>query len=175
MRVLKTAMILSTLAAVAACGRDAQPAPPQQHLTWLDSLMTQPAQPVAAATPTELNQALVTDSVAPQALVTAAPVKAPARTSSRPRSTTRHRSTARRSSSGSSGTYASSSGTYQPRTRRVTHKTRDAAIGAGAGAVIGAVAGGRHHRVRGAVVGGVLGGVAGAVIGNNTDARRVQY
>jgi hypothetical protein len=172
MRAIKSAMVLTALVAATACGRDAQPAPPQQNLTWLDSLMTQPAQPVAAATPTELNQALVTDSVAPQALVTAAPVKTEARTASRPR-TTRHRSTARRSSSsGSSGTYA---GTYQPRTRTVKHTQRDAAIGAGAGAVIGAVAGGSRHRVRGAVVGGVLGGVAGAVIGNNADVKRVQY
>ena len=60
MRVLKTMMIVSTLVGAAACSRDAKPVEPQQkQLTWLDSLMTQPAQPTAAASALELNQAPV--------------------------------------------------------------------------------------------------------------------
>ncbi|HYH79337.1 MAG TPA: YMGG-like glycine zipper-containing protein [Longimicrobium sp.] len=181
MRVVKFAVILSTIVGTAACQRDAQPAPPQQaQLTWLDSLMTQPAQPVVAATAMELNQApLAIPAAAPVAETKVAETKSTASTtrrSSSPRRSSRA-STSRRSSSGS-GTYASSgSGTYrQPRVVERKHTVRDAAIGAGAGAVIGAVAGGRKHRVRGAVVGGVLGGVAGAVIGNNVDkSRRIEY
>jgi len=177
MRVLKMAVIVSTLVGAAACSRDAKPVEPQQkQLTWLDSLMTQPAQPTAAASALELNQAPVPQPAA-QPLATAAVEEKPAssapkHTSSARRSTARHRS-----SSGSSGTYASSAPVYrQPRVTTVKHTQRDAAIGAASGAVIGAVAGGGRHRVRGAIVGGVLGGVAGAVIGNNVDkSHRVQY
>jgi uncharacterized protein YcfJ len=48
----------------------------------------------------------------------------------------------------------------------VKHTKRDAAIGAGAGAVIGAVAG---HSVKGAIIGGAAGAILGGVIGNNVD------
>src|SRR3954469_15542617 len=175
MRAMKMAVIVTTLLGTAACGREPKAAQPQQNLPWLDSLMTQPAQPVAAATPVELGQAPVPEAAAPQALASVAEKPARSTTthhSTSTRSRSAHRSSSSGSSSSSSGTYA---GTYQPRTRTVKHTQRDAAIGAGAGAVIGAVAGGGHHRVRGAVIGGVLGGVAGAVIGNNTDKQRVNY
>ena len=180
MRVLKIAVILSTVVGAAACGSDAKPAADQQkqQLTWLDSLMTAPAQPAAAATPVELNQALAPDSAAPQALAAVAETKAPAKTTTHhASSSTRHRSTRRSSSGGSSsGSYGSYEPARQPRVVTVKHTRRDAAIGAGVGAVAGAVAGGGRHRVRGAIVGGVLGGVAGAVIGNNVDkSRQVQY
>jgi uncharacterized protein YcfJ len=48
----------------------------------------------------------------------------------------------------------------------VKHTKRDAAIGAGAGAVIGAVTG---HGVKGAIIGGAAGAILGGVIGNNVD------
>jgi len=176
MRVLKMAVIVSTLVGAAACSRDAQPAAEQQRqLTWLDSLMTQPAQPVAAASAMELNQAPAPQAAAPLAVaqVEEKPAAAAPRRSSSAR---RSSGTSRRSRSSSSGTYASAPVYRQPRVVEKKHTVRDAAIGAGAGAVIGAVAGGSRHRVRGAVVGGVLGGVAGAVIGNNVDkSRRVEY
>lgn len=178
MRVLKMALIVSTLVGAAACSGDAKPAAPAQQaqLTWLDSLMTQPAQPTAAASALELNQAPVPQPAA-QPLAVAQVEEKPATTAPK-RSTPRRSSSRTRSSSGgSNGTYASSGPVYrQPRVVERKHTVRDAAIGAGAGAVIGAVAGGSRHRVRGAVVGGVLGGVAGAVIGNNVDkSRRVEY
>jgi hypothetical protein len=175
MRVLKMAAIVSTLVGAAACSGDAKPAtPPQTQLTWLDSLMTQPAQPTPAASALELNQAPVPQPAA-QPLAVAQVEEKPATTT--PRRSTARRSSSRTRSSSSSGTYASSGPVYrQPRVVERKHTVRDAAIGAGAGAVIGAVAGGSRHRVRGAVVGGVLGGVAGAVIGNNVDkSRRVEY
>ena len=176
MRVLKLAVSVSTRVGAAACSRDAQPAAEQQRqLTWLDSLMTQPAQPVAAASALELNQAPAPQAAAP--LAVAQVEEKPAAAAPERRSSSPRRSTARRSRTSSSGTYASSAPVYrQPRVVEKKHTVRDAAIGAGAGAVIGAVAGGRRHRVRGAIVGGVLGGVAGAVIGNNVDkTRRIEY
>jgi len=48
----------------------------------------------------------------------------------------------------------------------VKHTKRDAAIGAGAGAVIGAVT---THSVKGAIIGGAAGAILGGVIGNNVD------
>ena len=176
MRVLKMAVIVSTLVGAAACSRDAQPAADQQRqLTWLDSLMTQPAQPTAAASALELNQAPAPQPAAP--LAVAQVEEKPAAAAPARRSSSTHRSsTSRRSRSSSSGTYASAPVYRQPRVTEVKHTRRDAAIGAGTGAVIGAVAGGGRHRVRGAIVGGVLGGVAGAVIGNNVDkSHRIQY
>ncbi len=68
---------------------------------------------------------------------------------------------------------SSSSGTYYPAPRRtvvVKHTTRDAAIGAGAGAVIGAVT--SRDKVKGAVIGGLAGAILGGVIGNNVDKTR---
>src|ERR1700716_1888072 len=82
------------------------------------------------------------------------------------RAPVRRTTTTRRSSSG--GTY-SSAPVYSapaPAPVIVKHTKRDAAIGAGAGAVIGAVAG---HSVKGAIIGGAAGAILGGVIGNNVD------
>ena len=90
-----------------------------------------------------------------------APAPAPAR-----RTTT----TARRSSSSSRG---SSSGTYYPAPARrpvVKHTKRDAAIGAGAGAVIGAVT--SRDKIKGGIIGAAAGAILGGVIGNNVDVER---
>lgn len=96
--------------------------------------------------------------------------KSLASTASAPRTVVREpvrrTTTTRRSSS--SGTY-SSAPVYRapaPAPVVVKHTKRDAAIGAGAGAVIGAVAG---HSVKGAIIGGAAGAILGGVIGNNVD------
>jgi hypothetical protein len=97
---------------------------------------------------------------------TAAPTTALRSTSTAPRTTVRRTTTTRRSSSG--GTY-SSAPVYSapaPQPQVVKHTKRDAAIGAGAGAVIGAVAG---RSVKGAIIGGAAGAILGGVIGNNVD------
>jgi hypothetical protein len=49
----------------------------------------------------------------------------------------------------------------------VKHTTRDAAIGAGAGAVIGAVA--SRDKIKGGLIGAAAGAILGGVIGNNVD------
>jgi hypothetical protein len=86
-------------------------------------------------------------------------------TSTAPRTTVRRTTTTRRSSS-SGGTYSSAPVYSAPAPQEVKHTKRDAAIGAGAGAVIGAVAG---HSVKGAIIGGAAGAILGGVIGNNVD------
>jgi len=84
-------------------------------------------------------------------------------TSTAPR--TVYRAPVRRTSStrSSSGTVYSASA---PAPVEVKHTKRDAAIGAGAGAVLGAVTG---HGVKGAIIGGAAGAILGGVIGNNVD------
>lgn len=93
------------------------------------------------------------------------PAGATSLTSSAPRTTTVRRTTTRSSSSRSSG----SAPVYTapaPAPVVVKHTKRDAAIGAGAGAVLGAVTG---HGVKGAIIGGAAGAILGGVIGNNVD------
>jgi hypothetical protein len=90
-----------------------------------------------------------------------APAPAPAR-----------RTTTRSSSSSSRG---SSSGTYYPAPAPaprpvVKHTKRDAAIGAGAGAVIGAVT--SRDKIKGGLIGAAAGAILGGVIGNNVDVQR---
>ena len=88
-------------------------------------------------------------------------------TSTAPRTTVRRTSTARRSTS-SSGGYSSAPVYSAPAPQQeVKHTKRDAAIGAGAGAVIGAVT--SRNKVKGAVIGGAAGAILGGIIGNNVD------
>ena len=72
------------------------------------------------------------------------------------------RTTARRSSS-SSPVYSAPA--RQPTV--VKHTKRDAAIGAVAGAAIGAAT--SRNKVKGAIIGGAAGAILGGVIGNNVD------
>ena len=92
-----------------------------------------------------------------------APVRAaPART------TPVRRTTAARSSSAP----VYSEPAPQP-TRVVKNTKRDAAIGAVAGAVIGATT--SRDKVKGGLIGAAAGGILGAVIGNNVDVKKVPY
>jgi uncharacterized protein YcfJ len=49
---------------------------------------------------------------------------------------------------------------------------RDAAIGAGAGAVLGAVT--SHDKLKGGIIGAAAGGILGGVIGNNVDVKKTR-
>jgi outer membrane lipoprotein SlyB len=80
-----------------------------------------------------------------------------------------YRAPVRRTTRSSSGGTYSSAPVYSapaPAPVEVKHTKRDAAIGAGAGAVIGAVTG---RSVKGAIIGGAAGAILGGVIGNNVD------
>jgi hypothetical protein len=101
----------------------------------------------------------------------AGPAKSLTSTASAPRTVTRapvRHTTTRRSSSSSGGTYSSAPVYSAPAPAPVVkHTKRDAAIGAGAGAVIGAVT--SKNKVKGAIIGGAAGAILGGVIGNNVD------
>ncbi len=58
-----------------------------------------------------------------------------------------------------------------PATHVEKHGGRDAAIGAGTGAVLGAVT--SKDKVKGGIIGAAAGGILGAVIGNNVDKKTV--
>jgi len=86
-------------------------------------------------------------------------------TSAAPRTTTVRRTTTRSSSGSTSSAPVYSAPAPAPVV--VKHTKRDAAIGAGAGAVIGAVT--SKNKVKGAIIGGAAGAILGGVIGNNVD------
>ena len=85
-------------------------------------------------------------------------------TATAPRTTVRRATTTRSSSSRSSAPVYSAPA---PQQTVVKHTKRDAAIGAGAGAIIGAVT--SRNKVKGAIIGGAAGAILGGVIGNNVD------
>lgn len=80
-----------------------------------------------------------------------------------------YRAPARRSSSRSSGSRSGGYSAPAVEHRIIKHTGRDAAIGAGAGAIIGAAT---THSVKGGLIGAAAGGILGAVIGNNVDVKR---
>lgn len=88
-------------------------------------------------------------------------------TSAAPRTTTVRRTTTTRSSGTRSTASAPVYSAPAPAPVVVKHTKRDAAIGAGAGAVIGAVT--SRNKVKGAIIGGAAGAILGGVIGNNVD------
>ena len=85
-------------------------------------------------------------------------------TSTAPRTTVRRATSTRSTSSRSSAPVYSAPA---PQQTVVKHTKRDAAIGAGAGAIIGAVT--SRNKVKGAIIGGAAGAILGGVIGNNVD------
>lgn len=183
MRVLKMAFMVSALVSTAACGGNDDRVR-ADDLSWLDTLdLNSVATTPAVISPLEMGMVHaphLDETPAPVAVVAEeadAPRPSPARASSSRRSSsgsTASRSSGSSSGSGSTGVYRAP--TPQPRVETVKHTKRDAAIGAGAGAVIGAVAGGPRNRGKGAVIGAALGGITGAVIGNNVDkSTRVVY
>ena len=90
------------------------------------------------------------------------------RSAPRPTTTVRRASTTSRSSAGT----VYSEPAPQP-TRTVKHTHRDAAIGAVAGAVIGATA--SRDKVKGGLIGAAAGAILGGVIGNNVDVKKTPY
>ena len=79
-----------------------------------------------------------------------------------------HRAPSRRTSSRGSQS-SGSEGTYYPSAPRepVRNTKRDAAIGAGAGAIIGAVT--SRDKIKGGLIGAAAGGILGGIIGHTVD------
>jgi hypothetical protein len=139
----------SRTAADSALNSDLSTAAASQPYTPLDSITAAERNGTAPASATSLRST----SAAPRTVY-----RAPAR-----------RTTSTRSSSSSGGTYSTAPVYSAPAPAPVVvkHTKRDAAIGAGAGAVIGAVT--SRNKVKGAIIGGAAGAILGGVIGNNVD------
>jgi hypothetical protein len=173
MRKLGMMAPIAALALLGACSRgsDARPDDALKNDLAL-AAQAQPYQAQQFVSPAE--QPYVGYGV-PQQYNAVATYPQPAMRAPAPAPVRRTTTTARRSSSGSSSSRGSSSGTYYPAPAPaprapVKHTKRDAAIGAGAGAVIGAVT--SRDKIKGAVIGGVAGAILGGVIGNNVDVQR---
>jgi hypothetical protein len=154
-------MLAPALAFAVACGKDRQVASDSA----LNNDLTLAAQARPAGTMDSISAAeRLNGGVAP-APVAAAPVK---RTATTTRRTTSSSGT-RRSTSGSGRTTGSSGGQVAsaPREVEVKHTKRDAAIGAAAGAIIGATT--SRDKVKGGIIGAAAGGILGGIIGNNVD------
>jgi hypothetical protein len=160
MRQMKWMFVVPVAVLAVACGRNSSPA--IDDALKNDLALASQAQPYNAqqfVSPTEGGYAAQQQNAAPRTIQTAA-----RQTASAP---ARRTSTARRSS-GSSG-----SGGYYPApapTTTVKHTNRDAAIGAAAGAIIGATT--SRDKVKGGLIGAGVGGILGAVIGNNVDIQK---
>ncbi len=156
MRLLKTMILAPALMLAVACGRDS-------------------GQPVDAALDNDLRLAGEAytpsfDSISAleqQDAQTQLTATQPQRAAAAPvRRTTAARTTTARSTSGS-GTVARAP---QPVVTTKKNTGRDAAIGATAGAVLGATT--SRNKVKGGLIGAAIGGIAGAVIGNNVDVKK---
>jgi hypothetical protein len=98
----------------------------------------------------------------------AAPVSTAPRTASR--GTVSHSTSTARRSSSSNGSYSAPAPAPAPTTTTVKNTKRDAAIGAAAGAIIGAAT--SRDKVKGGIIGAAAGGILGGVIGNNVDVKK---
>jgi uncharacterized protein YcfJ len=161
MKKMRMLFLVPVAILAAACGRDDSSKKVDDALNSDLSLAAQAHPMTALDSISAAERAAQAQGVAPVGYVGGQPVYSTPRTTTPVRRTT----TTRRSSS--------SSGTYYPAPRQqviVKHTKRDAAIGAGAGAVIGAVT--SRDKVKGAVIGGLAGAILGGVIGNNVDKTR---
>jgi hypothetical protein len=154
MKTLKMFLLVPAAILAVACGRDDSSKKVDEALNADLSLAAQARPYTAMDSISAMERAYAAQGLAPvgYAPAPAAPV--------RTRVVYRDRPVYRSSSTGTSGTTART-------TTTVKHTKRDAAIGAGAGAIIGAVT--SRDKLKGAVIGGVAGAVLGGVIGNNVD------
>lgn len=155
---LKVLFFAPALVLAAACSKD-KPAD-----ATLSNDLTLAAQARQTATMDSI-------SAAERARVAAVPAPALRTGSTTPaRTTTTRRSTSSSSSARSTGSSGGTVVASEPRTVTEKNTKRDAAIGAAAGAIIGATTSG--NKVRGGIIGAAAGGILGGVIGNNVDIKK---
>lgn len=156
MTIYRPVLVLASIAALAACGKDQSAL--DEALRQDLSLASQAymPQPYMSALEAGYAQGYAPNGYYPQPQYGYQP--AVARTAPR---VVRRTSTASAGSSGGGGE------------RVIKNTKRDAAIGAVAGAAIGAVTSGRRDRLKGAVLGAAVGAVLGGVVGNNVDIKRI--
>lgn len=166
MKNMKMLVLVPAAVLAAACSRDKAPTDDALKNDLALAAQAQPYNPQQFASPTELGY--VYDPATGQyrqvpQYQNAVPQQPVYRTVSRPAT--------RRRASTSSGTRSSGSRVvYQPAPEPIRHTKRDAAIGAAAGAVIGATT--SRDKLKGAIIGGAAGAVLGGIIGHTVDVTR---
>lgn len=153
MRVLFSSLILSTVVVVSACGSEASSGTLGSRAALDEDYLTRELALALASIQANENPQF-SDSPLVEAPQAAQPVAAP-----RPQAAARPRPAP-----------AASVPVRQPRVVTQTNSRRDAAIGAGLGAAVGAVAH-KPNRWKGAVIGAAVGGAAGAVVGATIDKK----
>lgn len=158
MRTVNVLAVVALAALSAACGRDRPQLDDALKNDLALAAQAQAYNPQAIVSPTEAGYG-AEPQYAPRVIQTSAtrPVTA------RPVSTARRSSGATRSSSRNGGYYPQP----EPEPTIERHTRRDAAIGAVAGAVLGASA--SRDKVKGGLIGAAAGGLLGAVIGHRVD------
>ena|SRR5579862_3623568 len=169
MRMSKTLFLIPAALVVAACGRTTT----SDDALKNDLALASQAQP---ATPQLVSPTEATPQAAPAHVAAAPAVHRSTRSASRPR----RPSSGGNEPAASTGGYTPgpSAGVYNPASAPVPapapviekHGTRDAVIGAGAGAVIGAAASG--DRIKGGLIGAAAGAILGGVVGNTVDVSK---
>jgi Glycine zipper len=167
MRNIRGFVLVPALVLGAACGKsDSNKMDDALRSDLSTAAQQQPYQPQQVVSPGELG---VQPGAAQQQYVgqgTAYSAPAPARV--RTRTVYRDRPVY---SSGSGSSNESNGGYSRPAPQRTEkHGGRDAAIGAAAGAVIGATA--SKNKVQGGVIGAAAGAILGGVVGNNVDIKK---
>jgi hypothetical protein len=161
MRKLNWMFVVPAVVIAAACGRNGSPAVDDALKNDLAlASQAQPYNPQQFVSPTEGGYApqQYAASTAPRTIQSVARRAAPVRRTS----------TARRSTGGGSGGYYPAPAPAP--TQTIKHTQRDAAIGAAAGAIIGATT--SRDKIKGGLIGAAAGGILGAVIGNNVDVQK---
>lgn len=164
MRIPKTFLLIPAALAIAACGRSNS----SDDALKNDLALASQAQP---ATPQLVSPTEATPAAAPTHLASAPVAHRSTHAVYRPRRTS---SAGGYHPASSTGGYnpGPSTGVYTPAPAPVIekHGTRDAAIGAGAGAVIGAVA--SRDKIKGGIIGAAAGAILGGVVGNTVDVTK---
>lgn len=161
MRKLTWLMLAPVAMLVVACGRKGGPAVDDALKSDLALASQVQSGNLSSISPTEAGNATQQQYASRATPAVTRRTSAPAR-----RTSSTARSTGSRSSGSTGGYYPAPA----PTTTVEKHTGRDAAIGAAAGAVIGATT--SRDKVKGGLIGAAAGGILGAVIGNNVDVHR---
>jgi hypothetical protein len=161
MKKLRMLLLVPAALLAAACGRDSAKTDDALKNDLALASQAQPYMPQQVTSPTEMGYAYnpYTGQFQPVPQAPQAPVVQ--RVATRP-AAVRRTSTAR----ASSGTRV----VYTERQEPIRHTKRDAAIGAAAGAVIGATV--SRDKVKGGLIGAAAGAVLGGIIGHTIDVEK---
>ena len=153
--ILRTVLIVPTAIAALACGKGDKPADQALNNDLSLASQSQASARLDSISAAERTAAMAPAKPAPETVY---------KTRTRYVEPTHHTSSASRAAS-------TPAPAPEPTYHTEKNTNRDAAIGGGAGAILGAVT--SKNKVKGAVLGGAAGALLGGVLGNNVDKKKV--